>query len=334
MKINAIILTKNTTDADRVYTNQIRLQLSQKYNLHSVVLNKNNLNENKEAAIGCEYIFSTWGMEHFTKEEIKKYFPNVKCLFYAAGSVQGFAKEFLECGIRVYSAWRANAIPVAEYTYAQIILATKGFYRAERKARWLFHSSAVYAGKCGGNYAAKIGIIGVGGIGSLVAKKLMANDVEVYYYDPFLSSEAASSLGIKKASLEELFSSCDVITNHLANKEELKGVLSVKLFASMKPFATFINTGRGGQVDEKGLALAMKKIKTRTAVLDVTSKEPIPPLGRLARRKNIIITPHIAGSIGREVVRMAQYMIDEAEREQNGEQPLHEVTMEMLATMA
>ena len=77
-----------------------------------------------------EYIFSTWGMSHFEKEEIKEYLPSLKAVFYSAGSVQGFAKEFLELGIEVHSAWAANAVPVAEYTVAQIILANKGFYRS------------------------------------------------------------------------------------------------------------------------------------------------------------------------------------------------------------
>lgn len=332
--MKAAIITKNSRDAQRVFPESIRAILEQRYELCGAVLCKGNLEQYADFARETQFLFATWGMERFTEEEIKRYFPNLKCVFYAAGSVQGFAKEFLNCGIRVFSAWRANAVPVAEYTYAQIILAAKGFFQAERRGRWAYHSGAKYSERCGGNYDAKIGLIGVGGIGSLVAEKLRDNDVEVLYYDPFLPAERAKELGLRSAELEEIFSACDVISNHLANKEELSGILSGALFDKMKPYATFINTGRGRQVDEKGLARAMKKVKTRTALLDVTTREPAPPLGRLARRKNIIITPHIAGSNGREVVRMARFMMEDAQRVETGEPPLYEVTQAMLKTMA
>lgn len=332
--MKAVIMTGDLTSAGRVYPEYIRKDLGESYEMCTEVLNKNNLKNHLDFLKETEYIFTTWGMEHFTKEEIKEYLPALKCVYYAAGSVQAFAREFLESGVRVFSAWRANAVPVAEYTYSQILLAAKGFFRAERKARFAFYKASRYSNACGGNFNAKIGIIGVGVIGSMVAEKLKNNDAEVYYYDPFLPEERANELNIKKASLEEIFSECDVISNHLADKEELTGILSEKLFMSMKPYAAFINTGRGRQVDEKGLVKAMKSKKTRTALLDVTSREPLPPFGRLARCKNIIVTPHIAGSNGREVVRMAQYMLEEAKRVTNSQKPQHEVTSEMLKTMA
>lgn len=332
--MKAAIITRNSRDAARVFPEQIRAALAQRYALCDAVLSKGNLDQYADFARQTQLLFATWGMERFTTEEIKRYFPNLKCIFYAAGSVQGFAGEFLDCGVRVFSAWRANAIPVAEYTYAQILLAAKGFYRAERRTRWNFYGAARYAQQCGGNYGMKVGLIGVGSIGSLVAEKLRANDVEVLYYDPFLPAARAEELEISPAGLEEIFSSCDVISNHLANKEELTGILSGALFDRMKPYATFINTGRGRQVDEKGLVRAMKKVRTRTALLDVTLREPLPPLGRLARCKNIIVTPHIAGSTGHEVVRMAQFMLEEAARLESGEPPQHEVFPDMLKTMA
>lgn len=333
-KIKAILLTKNIDDAKRVYDSDIVNKLSEEYDFCFKPMSKkdvlNNLNTTKKA----EYLFSTWSMEHYTKEEIKKCFPNAKAIFYAAGSVQDFASEFLDCGIRVFSAFKANAVPVAEYTYAQIILATKGYFQSQKKCRFTRYLAFKYSNSCGGNYKAKIGIIGVGAIGSMVANKLKDNDVEVYYYDPFLSKEKADALGIKEMSLEDIFKNCDVITNHLANKDELTGVLNEKLFSSMKPFATFINTGRGRQVDEKGLCKALKKVKTRTALLDVTYPEPAKAFGKLHRRKNIFITPHIAGSNGKEVVRMAEYMLDDAKNVTNGEETKYEVTKQMLKNMA
>lgn len=333
-KKKAILLTAQGYDANRVYDSGVTAKLKNRYDLYDTVLCKQNIEEHRTACRNAEYIFSTWGMEHFSEEEIKAYFPNAKCLFYAAGSVQHFASEFLKCHIRVFSAWQANAVPVAEYTYAQILLALKGFYRAAAKSRYHYYDMAKYAENCGGVYNAKVGIIGVGCIGSAVAERLKANNVKVYYYDPYLPKENAEKLHIKSASLESIFSDCDVITNHLANKEELTGVLSGKLFDCMKPYAVFINTGRGRQVDEKGLVKAMRKVKTRTALLDVLVHEPLKPFSAIARCKNIIVTPHIAGSLGKEVVRMSEYMADEAERIDNGDSALYEVTTQMLKTMA
>lgn len=330
----AILLTAQENDAKRVYDDTMMSKLAERYDLYAPVICKKNIKNHIDDCRDAEYIFSTWGMEHFSAEEIKAYFPNVKCLFYAAGSVQHFAGEFLNCGIRVFSAWKANAVPVAEYTYAQILLALKGFYRASGKSRAHYYKMAKYADNCGGVYNAKVGVIGVGSIGGAVAEKLKANDVTVYYYDPYLPNDVAEKLNIHQASLEEIFSQCDVISNHLANKDELTGVLSGKLFDMMKPYAVFINTGRGRQVDEKGLVKAMRKVKTRTALLDVLVHEPLNPFSAIARCKNIIVTPHIAGSLGKEVVRMAEYMLDDAERIDHGENPLYEVTAQMLRTMA
>ena len=333
-KKKAILLTNEKHNAERVYAGRVISKLNDCYDLYETVICKKNINNHTDACKNAEYIFSTWGMEHFDENEIKEYFPNAKCIFYSAGSVQHFAKEFLNCNIRVFSAWKANAVPVAEYTYAQILLALKGFYQASLHAKKHYYKTTKYSGNCGGIYDAKVGIIGVGSIGKMVAEKLKANDVEVYYYDPYLPEDIANSLNIKLHTLEDIFRECDVITNHLANKEELTGVLSEKLFDVMKPYATFINTGRGKQVDEKGLVKAMKRVKTRTALLDVLTHEPLNPFSAVARCKNIIVTPHIAGSLGNEVVRMAEYMTDEAQRIDNGEPPLYEVTFEMLKTMA
>ena len=333
-KTKAMFVCNNKNNINRVYSEELKKILFENYDFEKEIINKNNICQYIDIAKEAEYIFSTWGMEKFTVQEIKTYFPNVRCVFYAAGSVQHFAKEFLDCGIRVFSAWKANAIPVAEYTYSQIILASKGFYQSSKKAKLNFYGMAKYSDKCGGNYNAKIGIIGVGSIGKLVAQKLNQNDVEVYYYDPYLPKEEADRLNIKSESLENIFSKCDVITNHLANKKELNNILNAELFNKMKPYATFINTGRGMQVDEKALVKAMKKVKTRTAVLDVTKHEPLNPFGSIARCRNIIVTPHIAGSNGREVERMAQYMVEEAKRVANGQTPLYEVTQKMLTTMA
>ncbi|MEG1963829.1 MAG: NAD(P)-dependent oxidoreductase [Clostridia bacterium] len=329
--MKAVILTDNYKDAMRVYSADMTEKLRNNFGVSSKIFTKQNVLQGELAEV--ETIFSTWGMPHFTCEEIKQFLPKLKYVFFAAGSVQSFAKEFLQAGVRVFSAWQANAIPVAEFTFAQIVLATKGFYRASKHAKFYFRANK-FANNCGGNYNCKIGILGVGSVGAMVCQKLKEINCQIFYYDPFLDKLKAEQLGIKQASLQQIFSECNVVSNHLANKTELNDILNYNLFKLMPHYATFINTGRGKQVNERGLCKALKQDKTRTALLDVTCPEPTKLVSPIRRRGNIIVTPHIAGSLGQEVVRMAQYMIDDALKIQNGEVPNFEVTAQMLATMA
>jgi len=282
-----------------------------------------------------EYVFSTWGMPKFTEEEIKKLLPRLKAVFYGGGSVQAFARPFLKNGIKVFSAWTANAIPVAEYTVAQIILANKGFYQSSRIAKTGNRDAArAFHCKTSGNYDAKIGIIGAGMIGKLVINMLKAYHLEVLVFDPFLPDEKAEELGVLKCSLSTLFKECQVISNHLANNNETQGMLKGVHFTSMPPYSTFINTGRGAQVVEADLINVLKERSDITAVLDVTMPEPPVAGSEFYTLDNCILTPHIAGSAGNEVRRMGAYMKEEYRRFINNEPCKYEVTLQMLKTMA
>ena len=282
-----------------------------------------------------EYVFSTWGMPQFSEDEIKDTLPSLKAVFYAAGSVQKFARPFLNCGIKVFSAWAANAVPVAEYTVAQIILANKGFFSSSRLAKMgdrkaasqCFHSYP-------GNYNVKIGIIGAGMIGKLVIRMLKQYNLEALVFDPFLPDEKAKELGVKKVSLETVFRECQVVSNHLANNEQTKDLLGGSLFKKMLPYATFLNTGRGAQVVENDLIEVLKNRPDLTAVLDVTFPEPPTDDSELYTLPNCILTPHIAGSAGNEVRRMGEYMKEEYKKFIQNEPCKYEVTLEMLKTMA
>jgi phosphoglycerate dehydrogenase-like enzyme len=316
-----------------VYTPEVMDKLKG-YGELSPLINRKNLEENKDFLADCEIGFSTWGMPKFTEEEIKKYMPRLKMLFYAAGTVQYFAKPFLDCGVRVFSAFAANAIPVAEYTFAQITLAAKGYFQAAKRYRIAPLSALAFAHGCPGNYRAKIGLVGLGTIGSMVAEKLKALDVEVYAYDPFVSKEKAQTLNVTLVSLEKLFSECDVISNHLANKKELDNIFNYKLFKLMKKHSTFINTARGAQVSEFGLAASLIAHPSKTVVADVIKSEFFPYVSPLFWCHNAVLTPHIAGSGGNEPPRMVYYMMTELEHYLNSQPVQFEVTSEMLAHMA
>ncbi len=282
------------------------------------------------------YIFTTWGMDHFTQEEIKRCLPKLKAVFYGAGSVQYFAREFLNSGVRVFSAWGANAVPVAEYTVAQILLANKGFFQACSRftSQETRANAAAYFGSMPGNYGCNVGIIGAGMIGKMVIRRLADYNLNVLVYDPFLSDEAAKELKATKVSLEDLFSSCQTISNHVANLPQTVGMLNAACFQKMKKNATFINTGRGAQVVEKDLIAVLKQNPDITAVLDVTDPEPPEADSELYTLPNVFLTPHIAGSAGQEVARMGEYMKDQFIKVQQNAPCEYEVTLKMLETMA
>lgn len=310
----------------RVYSDKVTQELILCAGLDARIYSK----DDEEDFSSVENIFSTWGMPHFTVEEIKARFPNLKSVFYAAGTVQSFAREFLECGARVYSAWGANAVPVAEYTVAQIVLANKGFFASSRLASDGRYGKAyeIFSNYTG-NFGARVGVIGVGMIGTLVCRMLKAYRLEVLAFDPFLSDEKAEELGVRKTSLDEIFSSCHVVSNHLANNPETVGILNGAHFEKMVPYATFINTGRGAQVVEADLVRVLRERPDVTALLDVTYPEPPEKDSPFYSLDNCILTPHIAGSAGLEVHRMAEFMLEEFKKPCK-----YEVTLKMLETMA
>ena len=232
-----------------VYPADVMERLNERLDVFDHVIAKEEINEYREVLAEAEYAFSTWGMPSFTREEIREYLPNLKALFYGAGSVQNFAREFLEEGIAVFSAWAANGVPVAEYTFAQIILATKGFFqrlhRQSEGSEWTNRHPKI---SFPGNYEIKVGIIGAGVIGRMVIERLKTLDkTEILVFDPFLPDEKAAEMGVKKTCLEEIFAECDVVSNHLANNAQTVGMLNRPLFDSMKPHAVFINTDAGAQ---------------------------------------------------------------------------------------
>ncbi len=323
----------NQTQFSKVYTPEVLEKLGT-YGVLSEKINRKNIEENAEFLADCEIAFSTWGMPQFTKEEIAKYMPKLKAVFYAAGTVQYFARPFLESGVKVFSAFAANAVPVAEFTFAEISLAAKGFFQSAKSYRILPVRSLSFANSATGNFGCKVGLVGLGAIGKMVAEKLKALDVEVYACDPYVPEETAKELGVTLVDMETLFSECDIISNHLANKPELENIFNRKLFKRMKKHSTFINTGRGAQVAEYSLALSLLCHPSRTFVGDVIKNEVFPYISPLFWCPNAILTPHIAGSTGKEPQRMAYYMMEEMERFNSGEPLRYEVTSGMLEKMA
>lgn len=317
---------------DRVYAEGRKEQVSSISDLYPTVITAENFQDHVEALGNLEAAFSTWGMLNLTEEQLDL-LPSLKAIFYAAGSVKGFAEPFLKRGIIVVSGWGANGVPVAEFTLAQILLSNKGYFRntqahISREAR-----DEAFRGV--GNFGETVAILGAGMIGRTLIRLLKPFNLNVIVWDPFLTNEQAVKLGVEKvSSLDEAFQLGLVVSNHLANLPDTQGLLTAELFSSMRENATFINTGRGATVVEADMVRIFSERDDLTAFLDVTHPEPPVSGSPLYTMPNVHLTSHIAGSMGDEVVRMADYMIEEFQAWENGQPMRYSITLDMLSNLA
>ena len=316
---------------ERVYGAERISALREKCTIFPEIITRENVDEFLPRLTQTEVLFSTWGMFSPSPAQLDL-LPNLRAVFYAAGTVQGFARPLLERGILVVSAWAANAVPVAEFTLAQILLANKGWFRNIVDFSDPTTQRSAFRGR--GNFGATVSLLGAGQIGRRVIDFLRPFELNVLVFDPFLPDADAADLGVTKVSLSDAFARGSVVSNHLANLPATQNLLTPELFASMPPDAVFINTGRGRTVDEAGMIRVLQTRPDITALLDVTYPEPPAPDSPLWSLPNVRLSSHIAGSLGDEVGRMADYMMEEFAAWQQNNPLRYVVTPAMLETMA
>ena len=279
-----------------------------------------------------EVIFSTWGMPCFSPEQLAQ-LPALKAVFYAAGNVKAFAPPLLERDISLVSGWAINAIATTQLALSQVLLTCRGYFRSVRRYAETRSLSDAKAFQRTGAEGETVGLIGLGWIGKRLAAELLGLGFRVLACDPFVSFERAAELGVEKVTLEELFRRSYIVSNHIPDLPSTKQVLNAALFESMRDGATFINTGRGAQVVEADLVRVLAARPDLTALLDVTDPEPPVPDSALWRLANVVMSPHIGGTIGDEVTRLADAMIEEFVAWDAGKPLRYQVTREVFATM-
>jgi phosphoglycerate dehydrogenase-like enzyme len=257
---------------------------------------------------GAEVVLSTWGSVPYT-ERILAGCPDLKLILYGAGSFKGLVTDsLLAANPVVCTSVHLNAIPTAEYTLGLILMAMKNAFayrdaiRSHHRDGW---NSARFSFS-GGYYRTKIGVLGFGIVSRHLLKLLRNFEMEVFVADDYMSAEQARELGAKKAEVDYIMANCDLVTIHHADVERNWNIVNERTLALMKPGARIVNTSRGRMIDESALAakLATGEI---SAYLDVTHPEPPASDHPFYGLSNCVMTPHIAGSIGREVERFGWY---------------------------
>jgi phosphoglycerate dehydrogenase-like enzyme len=281
-----------------------------------------------------ELLITGWGCAPITADVLAAA-PRLRAVVHMAGTVRNHVTEACwERGIAVSSAAAANAVPVAEYAVAMILLAGKRVpeiarrFRAERVQQdWnaLFPEA--------GNYRATVGLLGASLIGRRVADLLRPFDLEVLLHDPYVAAAEVRALGAVPVGLDELFARSGVVSLHAPLLPETTGMVDARLLALMHDGATLINTARGGLVDHAALERDVLRGRLR-AVLDVTTPEPLPEGSPLWDCDGVLLTPHVAGSKGNELRRLADAAADEVQRWAAGRPFAHPVRRELLPLTA
>lgn len=317
---------------DTIYGQEHLDAISSRVRLLAVPMTRTEALRRPDLLARVEVIFSGWGAPKMDTAFLATA-ARLRAVFYGAGTIRYCTSDaFWERNIVVSSAYAMNAVPVAEYTLATILLSLKNY--------WYHAFEIKRAGRlteripCAGGYGSKIGLVSLGMIGRLVRERLRSFDLEVLAYDPYVTSDEADRLGVELVPLDEIFSQCDVVSLHTPWLKETEGMIQGRHFERMKPRATFINTARGAVVREAEMCEVLQRRPDLTALLDVFWPEPPAPGSLLFSLPNVILTPHIAGSRDRECRRMGRLMIEEFDRWNRGEALQWAISEEKSLTLA
>jgi phosphoglycerate dehydrogenase-like enzyme len=281
----------------------------------------------------AEVLIGHWGCPTLTPE-VLAVAPRLELFAYAAGTVKWQVTDAVwERGIVVTSAAAANAVPVAEYTLAMVLLANKGVLLFRE---WLRDPTATLPldPSTVGNYRRRIGLVGASLVGRRVIELLAPYDLDVAVYDPYLAAAEARHLGVEKVDdLAALCASVDVLSVHAPDVESTRGMIGAPQLAALRDGAVFLNTARPALVDSAALEAELASGRI-AAILDVADPDPLPAGHPLLALPNVFVTPHVAGAMGNELHRLAELAVVEVERYARGEPPQHPVRREDLDHIA
>jgi D-3-phosphoglycerate dehydrogenase len=230
----------------------------------------------------------------------------------------------------VVNAPDSNIHSVAEHAMTMILSIAKNVARMDREVRkGRFESRDEVIGiEIKGK---KVGIIGLGQIGLILADMLRGFDVEMIGYDPYANEAKVKEAGIEIVDdSNKIYSEADIITLHLPLTDETEGMIGEDEFAMMKENAFFINTARGPIADEEVLYQFLKEGKIKGAALDVFAEEPPPEDNPLFELDNVVLSPHNAALTEEALIKMATHSSQGVVDALRGEKPKYLVNPEVM----
>lgn len=220
-------------------------------------------------------------------------------------------------GVTVCPALGANAVSVAEYVIATALIFLRGpaYFGTARLAAGEWPREDMSRGHEAAG--CRFGIIGYGSIGQIVGLRAQGLGMHVVAHDDFLPAEHPAWELAERATLDELLDTCDVVTLHCPLTPETRGLIGARELARMRKGAILINTARGGIVDERALADALRSGHLGGAAVDVFTAEPIDATTAAVFRDvpNLILTPHIAGVTAESNARISTVTVENVLRE-------------------
>ncbi len=195
-----------------------------------------------------------------------------------------------EKGIIVLNAPHGNTISAAEHTIAMLTSLARNIPKADRSIKQGEWNRSKYTGV--ELNSKTLGVIGIGRIGSEVARRARAMDMKIIGYDPYISGDKAEKIGIDMVTFENLLKQADFITLHMPLNSETHHIIGEKELAMLKPGVRIINCARGGLIDENALCKALQEGRVAGAALDVFEQEP-PGVCNLLEQDNFVATPHL-----------------------------------------
>lgn len=282
-----------------------------------------------------EVLLTSWGAPALDATRLAAA-PRLRAVLHCAGSVRGLVgPEAWRRDLLVSSAAEENAVPVAEYTLAAIIMAGKKapFLAATARHDRDGWSQAASRGTLS-NHGRTVGIVGFSRIGRRVVELLRLLDTaEVLVSDPYADAAEVAAAGGTLVPLDEVLRRSEILSLHAPALAETHHMIGARELALMPDGATLVNTARGALVDHDALLVECAAGRI-DAILDVTEPEPLPQGSRLYELPNVMITPHIAGSLGSETRRMSNHALDELERLLDGRSLTTPVTRDELTVSA
>lgn len=279
-----------------------------------------------------DLLITGWGSPGIGARELDA-MPRLRAIVHAGGSVKGHvSRDAWDRGLLITTAADANALPVAEYTLAAILLAGKG---VPLMAAAYASDPAASGDDCPdiGNYHRTVGVIAASRIGRRVIELLTPFDFRVLLHDPCLPAGDPVLQRAERVGLDELFRRSSIVSVHAPLLPETVGMVGRGQIALMAPGSVIINTARAPIVDQDALADAVRAGRVR-AILDVTSPEPLPADHPLRGLPGVILTPHVAGALGNELRRLGESATREVELFAAGRAARHAVSAGALSSMA